>query len=717
MMIHFRCRRCRNAVSVGARQAGCPMLCTVCKGEIVVPSASEIAPPSEPGTLVPGARLAAVSSPPVAHAPGSPQKANKHPRRRMGRRALIAVSVGVLVLVAAGWMTNRVWSKWRQPATQDVALLEENESDDALADVDLPPAPSAAEDRQDIAAPEGRLASGLKEEEETVQGEWSKMPARPAKAEGAKSESRTSSGNLVVKRRREFSEEELRKQLLWAPEVGLTQTDVRSTFAAYQKHLDSAKDWEPFTGIPREPCREPTIVLAQRPDLKTLPYRRGGANRLDRNSTAELFFLGQELHVLLDRLATKGEEGRSSAVLLGEFMKLESLPDKKPTWLRPAAVPTLQQILGHEDLAIRLLLVNLLTQIDGRAASLALVQHAVFDLSAQVRDAAIEGLDGRPREQYRSALAAALRYPWPPAADHAAEAFVALKDRDAAPLLVRLLMEPDPSTPVVKKDQLWKSEVVRLNHLANCMACHPPGEMPPYYPGSGPSLSESVRADVTFLRQDFSIQQPVRRELGGQSVNLRFDYIVRFRPLTEKQKHEWKAQATRPESHEQREAVLFALRELTGQDAGPTTEAWEKLYPTSEFEQWTTKLTMALVDAPDYQKLTLIKKLREAKGVAYTEALAQAIPQLAEVYQPKARAALVERMKRMSRATLRDKLTSESREIRLAAATVVGLKEETALLPDLKALLDDPEPEVAEAAQAALKSLKVSEAKVGDRAE
>src|SRR5205823_6215786 len=110
----------------------------------------------------------------------------------------------------------------------------------------------------------------------------------------------------------------------------------------------------------------------------------------------------------------------------------------------------------------------------GRASELALVQHAVFDLSSEVRGAAIAALDSRPREQFRSALVAALRYPWAPAADHAAEALEALKDREAAPLLVHLLKEPDPSAPVVKKDRLWKRELVRLNHTENCLVCHAP---------------------------------------------------------------------------------------------------------------------------------------------------------------------------------------------------------------------------------------------------
>jgi hypothetical protein len=212
---------------------------------------------------------------------------------------------------------------------------------------------------------------------------------------------------------------------------------------------------------------EPTYITARLPDFKTLPYRRGLSNRLDAKAVGELHYLGKELHQILDRFAAKEGQSRPSVVVLREFMMQETLRNKDATWLRPGAIPALQQVLGFEDLPVRLLLVELLTKIDGRVASLALVQHAVFDLSAEVRDAAIKGLDGRPREQYRAALLAALRYPWAPAADHAAVALAALNDAAAAPLLVRLLKEPDPSAPVAKKDHLMKREVVRINHTEN----------------------------------------------------------------------------------------------------------------------------------------------------------------------------------------------------------------------------------------------------------
>ena len=219
-----------------------------------------------------------------------------------------------------------------------------------------------------------------------------------------------------------------------------------------------------------------------------------------------------------------------------------------------------------------------------------------------------------------------------------------------------------------------------------------------------------VRGDITYLRQDFSIQQPVLVPLTGQSVDQRFDYIVRFRPLTDKQTHEWKTQAKRGDDYEQREAVLFALRELTGQEPGPTTEAWEKLYPQSDFESLVADLTTALVGAPDHQKPAVTKKLRDGKGAEYTAALAQAIPQLSGVFQDKARAALVERMKGMTVKMLRDRLANEEHEIRLAAATAAGSKEDATLLPDLTALTADADTAVAEAAAAAVKALRGREA-------
>jgi HEAT repeat protein len=91
--------------------------------------------------------------------------------------------------------------------------------------------------------------------------------------------------------------------------------------------------------------------------------------------------------------------------------------------------------------------------------------------------------------------------------------------------------------------------------------------------------------------------------------------------------------------------------------------------------------------------------------VLHTEALALAIPQLSGKVQVRARGALVERMARMTARTLRDKFEDEDAEVRRAAALACAMKEQKEHVPRLIELLEDPEPPVARAAYAALKSL------------
>jgi HEAT repeat protein len=769
MSIRFRCAHCRRALAVAARQAGHSMRCPRCKEEIVVPAASNLAPPERNSATT--ARVpekttrSKVVAPPTSFNPAEDSSAVLVKRRNLSSRyALVAVAVGCFMFVAAGGTAIGGWAAWRHFAVGHEAQFDESSEDgDETRLTDATPTAKTldSENPADEVPNIDQPAPGTPEEEKKEESPKPDLPSvkpAPEKARPAAAD------KVVIKRRTDVLEEDLRKELQWSPEISMTADDIPHVADAFLTRVYTANKEQKGVNL------EPTYIQARLSEFKTLPYRRGYSHLIESKAKGELQTLGRELHLLLDRLAAREEDYRPNAVKLGEFLKAEKGRDNKPTWMRPEAVPTLQQVLGHEDLGVRLLLVDLLTRIEGRAAGLALVQHAVFDVSPEVRDAAIKGLDARPREQYRSGLVAALRYPWAPAANHAAEALVALKDADAAPLLVKLLKEPDPSAPVVKKDGLWKREVVRINHQDNCLACHPPAwlgndpvqrvvpgftvvnnrkvvptsslapaaqtvietggvvKVPSIKPadgnpkyGNGPRIvttsatALTVRGDITYLRQDFSMQQPVRVPGAGQTIDMRFDYVVRFRPLTDKQTHEWKTQTHRPAEYEQREAVLFALRGLTGQDAGPSTEAWEKLYPQSEFESLAADLTTALVGASDFQKPTVTKKLRDGKGEENTAALAQAIPQLSGVFQEKARAALVERLKRMSVKALRDKLADENHEIRRAAATASGSKEEAAaLIPDLTALTADPDEAVAEAAAAAIKALRAREGKSED---
>src|SRR5262249_27798850 len=137
-------------------------------------------------------------------------------------------------------------------------------------------------------------------------------------------------------------------------------------------------------------------------------------------------------------------------------------------------------------------------------------------------------------------------------ADHAAEALVALDDRDAVPALKQLADAPDPTAPYYDWTQKTyvTREVVRINHLGNCLMCHAPstsqndlvrGRIPtPGEPLPPPvQYYESqegifVRADVTYLKQDFSVIQPVEHN-GAWPQMQRFDYVVRTKPLTQEQ--------------------------------------------------------------------------------------------------------------------------------------------------------------------------------------
>ena len=95
----------------------------------------------------------------------------------------------------------------------------------------------------------------------------------------------------------------------------------------------------------------------------------------------------------------------------------------------------------------------------------------------------------------------------------------------------------------------------------------------------------------------------------------------------------------------------------------------------------------------------------EGKGVVYTEALAQAIPELTGADKRKAREALSDRLTRMSAETLSKYLKDRDTEVRRAAAWACACKESKAHIPELIGLLDDREATVAYTAHAALKEL------------
>jgi HEAT repeat protein len=654
------------------------------------------------------------------------------PRRSLSARELALICAALVLGLAGGLAVmagfgldlgapqrDAIAERAATPVAVAVMPAADPVSDPApAADVPAVPEVSQVEDkRPEPAAP----AAGRDPESPPVPAPTPGLPAAKAAA----------------RPRAVLSESDLRKQLYQAPEVGL-KPSVRDGLA--EKYKTS---YQSNTASARKPIFGPSTLVSLMPSAQQLPLRGFPNCQLTPDGAVQLGVHSRALHAYLDALAPKDATGKRGDPKLVRDALRQERRGKPPPWLRPEALPAMVQILMAEDVPLRLILVDMMADIPGKAAGIRLAQRAVYDLSPEVRKAAIEALRQRPAGEARRTLVSALRYPWPAAADHAADALVALGDRDAAPLMVALLDKPDPAAPYATKSGASVHELVRLNHVQNCLLCHVPatgrdavtdvdpfarrpsqtyevGYRGPSIPGSSGGVWANkvlIRADVQFLRQDFSVTLP---PVGSYSTagGLRFDFLVRTRPLKPAEVREWKNQSasttstySEPEAtlpaasnYPQREATLYALRAVTGCDAGPTSEAWLKLFPNAHADAEGMRLGAALTAARPDQREQLLARYRDAKEDHYTEGLAHAIPHVSAKFQEKVRAALVERLIRLPAEDLRAYLENDG-ELRLAAVRACARKADAEMVPDLIGLLTDEDSQVGEAAREALRRL------------
>ena len=263
------------------------------------------------------------------------------------------------------------------------------------------------------------------------------------------------------------------------------------------------------------------------------------------------------------------------------------------------SIPAAKQILTGEDRLFRLGLVKNLDEVKAIDATKALANLALFDLDTDVRIAALEALRERPKRDYQDMVVKALRYPWLPVVQHAAQAAVTLELQSAIPEIVPLLDAPDPRVPFGVREGEGKPkqmirELVRVNHHRNCMLCHAPVETAErdrtflrdlpvgrLFPVRSPcrrarrrstirrtAWRPFVRADITYLRQDFSVQQHVE-DSGKWPEMQRFDFLVRTRKLGAA---EVAKLPPPPAVSEYKDAILIALRGLTGRDGPPRAQ-------------------------------------------------------------------------------------------------------------------------------------------------
>lgn len=251
-----------------------------------------------------------------------------------------------------------------------------------------------------------------------------------------------------------------------------------------------------------------------------------------------------------------------------------------------------QSLIGH-DAAGRTRALRALAASRHAEATRELARAAVYSPDKEVRTAALEALARRPASEATDVLVAGLRYPWPDVARNAARAIVHLKRTDLIPRLKAVLEEADPRAPRAEvidgRKVTVAHEVVRINHLRNCMLCHAPAEdgktpdgtlvaevpLPSEaLPQSGNYFDDSrkgparlanllVRIDVTYLRQDFSALQTVAGASPWPALQ-RFDYVVRKRQLTTAEAEELRKRLKGESPF--RRAAEQALRELKDAD-------------------------------------------------------------------------------------------------------------------------------------------------------
>lgn len=349
------------------------------------------------------------------------------------------------------------------------------------------------------------------------------------------------------------------------------------------------------------------LALLDETHIQGLPFQTNSECKLSQAAGSALQRYSRVLHRTISRSdpgsTRRGGPSFSSVSFSHQAQQQSKLIEaigRDTSLQNDSAVPAMVQILQVESPSVRFKLVEMLKSQKSHDASRRLLNRAMFDLSLDVRHSANEALRERPVGDFREELLEAFRYPWEPVAWHAAETLIHLNDQSAIPALVDLLEEPDPAAPFRENSgNVMVRELVKVNHLRNCLLCHAqsknakdvvtapvpvPGQPLPqvYYSRSRRTRSIFVRADVTYLRQDFSLLHNVElrslEKRGRWPEQQRFDYFVRTREATPKEIAAYaKKSPKEKQRYSQREAVLAALRSLTHSDPGNRSEDWQPL--------------------------------------------------------------------------------------------------------------------------------------------
>ncbi len=220
------------------------------------------------------------------------------------------------------------------------------------------------------------------------------------------------------------------------------------------------------------------------------------------------------------------------------------------------------------------------------------------------------------------------------------------------------------------------------------------GELIDRLTDTNPLVRQAARRSLIILSHCTLVDEATQRVLAGERPTVR-RLIADFgpRPNADKAAQEKAAKDWDDwwQKHGARSKPKGTKVLLAGSEARLDTEA--------------AKLSSALIFAPPDHQAETVARYRDEKGVAYTEALAEAVPQLQGALQRKAREALADRLARMTVTTLRDRLNDTRPEVRRAAVLARATKNDRDAVSDLIPSLADEDENVIRAAKAALKSL------------
>ena len=346
--------------------------------------------------------------------------------------------------------------------------------------------------------------------------------------------------------------------------------------------------------------------MKRRPETRGMPFVMGDACRMDAGKSQSFQTNVEAVRQSLDMDSPRRAHGELDDTH-AQFWNTYSAQTAANGANSEAGIAALTQMIAPERAALRKTLVQRMSQSNRADATRALARAAVFDRDSDVRELAIHHLKNRDNglaKETKEILMQGMRYPMLSVAKQAALAVLVLdRNKELLPELVAMLDEPAPGDPVEKnvddKAVCTVREVVRVNHHRNCLLCHSPSqtgqpnEVPGVIPTPGMPFAQSaseaygsaqsqgdpmIRADTTYLRQDFSVLMPVENAAPWPDKQ-RFDFMVRTRVVDGAElnvlQERVRARAGAPTDHQK--TVHLLLKQMTGQDAAPNRAAWERV--------------------------------------------------------------------------------------------------------------------------------------------